>query len=140
MHQLFPLLFPEIGDKEARVIHITGPETGIPSGQYPVLEFYCVDVDCDCRQVYLRIMEHGEDGLSEDAEAEISFGWEPREFYIKWFDKQDYSVGDFKGPCLNILMKQGPYKKEWLKLVAHQLKTDNKYVKRLETHYRMVSK
>ena len=43
MHQSFSSMFPEVGDQETRVITILGPETGIPTGIYPILELYCVD-------------------------------------------------------------------------------------------------
>lgn len=136
MHQLFASMFPEVGDKETRVIHIIGPETGIPPGTYPILEFYCVDDNCDCRQVYLRVMKDGVSDI-DNCEADISFGWEPRSFYVKWFGKEDVSLDDFKGPSLNKLVKQGAYKAHWLKLIRNLLKTDKRYAKRLEAHYKM---
>ena len=140
MHQLFASLFPETGDRETKVIVINGPETGIPPGVYAILEYYCVDENCDCRQVYLRIVKKDTKDMENDFEAEISFGWESANYYIKWFGKTDDSLNDFKGPSLNILAKQGSAKKQWLKMISHLLKTDKKYVKRLESHYRMVKK
>lgn len=127
--------FASQAENETRVIHIIGPEYGVPAGSYPVLEYYCTDHDCDCLQVYLHVMNDA----TQACEAIVSFGWEPIAFYQQWnHGVIDEVIRDFKGPALCTMMPQGPFSLQWLKVIKHLLKSDKKYVKRLEMHYRLM--
>lgn len=134
-HQLFYDRFPQIAESETRSIIVFGPELAVPHGTYHIYEFYCTDDDCDCRQVYLHIMNDD----TQDCEAIISFGWEAIGFYQKWnHGLLDDMIRDFRGPALGTMMPQGPYAGKWLKYVKVWLKSDKKYVRRLERHYRLM--
>ncbi len=100
------------------------------------MEYFCVDPGCDCRQVYLYILNDG----SQAVEAVISFGWEPLPFYTAWNrGLLDDMLRDFKGPALAYTMHpQGIHAKLWLNYVKRWLKADKPDVKRLEKHYRMM--
>src|SRR5215211_978244 len=103
-HELFATRFSEMAEYETRVIHIIGPEHNIPRGKYPIFEYYCTDDDCDCRQVYLHVMNDA----TLECEAIISFGWEPITFYQQWnHGVLDDMIRDFKGPALGTMMPQG---------------------------------
>jgi hypothetical protein len=74
-------------------------------------------------------------------EADISYGWEPLSFYVKWNHGQDEPhLKDFKGPALTFLAQQGRHCEKWLKVVSETLATDQGYAKRLTRHYDMVKK
>lgn len=133
-HELFYNRFPQIAERETRTIIVSGPELGVPPGTYHVYEYYCTDDECDCRQVYLHIVNHA----TQQHEAVISYGWEPIDFYKNWnFGNLGDMLRDFKGPALGTMMRQGRYANEWLKYVSSWLKSDTDYVKRLERHYKL---
>jgi hypothetical protein len=135
MHECFYERFPQIAEKETRTIIVCGSELQVPPGSYSVYEYYCIDEDCDCRQVYLHIRNDG----TQEIEAVISFGWENVAFYKEWFTGASLQeVRDFKGPALGVLMPRGKFARQWLDYAKHWLKSDKAYVKRLERHYRMV--
>jgi hypothetical protein len=76
---------------------------------------------------------------TQACEAIVSFGWEPIAFYQQWnHGVIDEVIRDFKGPALCTMMPQGPFSLQWLKVIKHLLKSDKKYVKRLEMHYRLM--
>jgi len=56
----FHLLLPELAQKEVRCVH-TGPprpdpsSSALPADEYIYLEYYCEELDCDCRRVYLEV-------------------------------------------------------------------------------------
>ena len=81
MHTAFGNLFPEIAQKETRGITIVDEKiTGLPHGTYALLELYCTDLDCDCRNVYINVVNQAFDKHL----ATISYGWENLSFYKEW--------------------------------------------------------
>jgi len=53
----FHSLCPEVAQREVRCVLIgPGPEPGPPADEYPYVEFYCEDLTCDCRRVFLQMI------------------------------------------------------------------------------------
>ncbi|HNV00342.1 MAG TPA: hypothetical protein PKK20_10420 [Verrucomicrobiota bacterium] len=75
----FHSLFPELAMREVRCLHF-GPGSALPAGEYIYLEFYCEDLACDCRRMFLQVISPTEPGR---VFASINYGWEKESFYRK---------------------------------------------------------
>ena len=136
-HTAFRILFPEIAEKETRVINIISKKvTGLPLGVYAFMEYYCTDLDCDCRNVFIHVM-HLESG---NLFAIISYGWESIEFYKDWMYGEDneFVLNNFKGPALAAMQRQSQFANGWLEMFKEIIDTDKDYADRLERHYHLV--
>src|SRR5882724_5355072 len=112
-HTVFYHYFPEIADKETRVIIISDKsDTGLPKGEYAFIDLYCTDLDCDCRNVFIDVFNL----QSRESVATISYGWEPLEYYKDWMggEEDEYILKNFKGPDLVPLAKQSQFANRWL--------------------------
>ena len=81
----FHSLLPELAQREVRCVHLgaaTDPalESALPADEYVYLEFYCDDLHCDCRRVFLQVISKGQPGR---VFASIDYGWEKESFYRK---------------------------------------------------------
>ena len=80
----FHSLFSELAQREVRCVHLGPPPDsglpGLPADEYAYLEFYCAELDCDCRRVMLQVISKGQPGRIF---ATISYGWEKESFYRK---------------------------------------------------------
>jgi hypothetical protein len=136
-HKPFGELFPEIAGKETRVITVTDERvTRLPRGEYGLIELYCTDPDCDCRNVYIQVVQEDFPGPL----ATISFGWESLAYYKEWMGagSEDELLTDFKGPALAPGARQSQYARDWLGIFKDTIQTDKEYVNRLQRHYRLV--
>ena len=57
----FHSLFTELAQREVRCVHIgDGPDpaanVSLPADEYVYLEYYCDDLECDCRRVFLEVI------------------------------------------------------------------------------------
>ena len=122
--------FPELVNREFRHIFITN-DSVIPPGNYAFAEFYCPDIECDCRKVIIQI-------LTADpykAWAVIDYGWESEKYYKKWFGKSRMLYVPMSGDYLNPLFANNLIAKELLKIFKDTIKNDKIYANRLEAHY-----
>lgn len=66
----FHSLLPELAQREVRCLHLgdapgAPPGSGLPAGEYAYAEFYCKNLNCGCRRVFLqvvarhRVLSHG---------------------------------------------------------------------------------
>jgi len=115
----FYSVLPEIAEAETRRITIQGDDKSLPNGEYILLEFFCDDIDCDCRRVMISIF--CPEVAKKKMLATISFGWDNNELY------------------LDPLNSQSKYAPRLLKLVELILK-DQMYVERLKHHYELFKK
>lgn len=124
--------FPELAQRETRtLIAINDPQ--LPPGNYALHELYCDEPGCDCRRVFLNVFRE----QTGTFEAMIAYGWESREFYVKWMGDDDPLVLDsLLGPALNLTSQTTPLSNVLLDRVKTVLK-DRLYVERLKRHYRM---
>ncbi|WP_143709137.1 hypothetical protein [[Flexibacter] sp. ATCC 35208] len=135
MHTAFGNLFPEMAQKETRVITVVDQKiTGLPRGTYALLELYCTDLDCDCRNVYINVINQAFDAPL----ATISYGWEELAFYKEWMGGDDEMLAEFKGPALTTFATQSQFAQRWLEILTDILNTDVAYVNRLQQHYQLV--
>jgi hypothetical protein len=132
-HESFPDHFPEIAKHETRGISVPfDGMLGLPMGQYIFLEQYCTETDCDCRNVYIVILN----AASGDICATITYGWEPYEFYTKWMgDDAKEVIEMFKGPALPFWGKQSADSRHWLKIFTDMIESDAAYRETLIRHY-----
>jgi hypothetical protein len=132
-YQPFRELFPEIADKETRVLTaINDPD--LPPDNYILGEAYCNEPDCDCRRVFFNVISIEK----QKVVAVIAYGWESPAYYAKWFggNAPKDVLRDLKGPVLNKLSPQSklaPALLEDIKVVLQ----DKAYVERLKRHYQM---
>lgn len=81
----FHSLLPELAQREVRCVHLGAATDGasepaLPADEYAYLEFYCDDLKCDYRRVFLQVIAKGQPGK---VFASISYGWEKESFYRK---------------------------------------------------------
>ena len=135
-HTAFGQFFPDIANKETRVVTILDNKTiGLLPGSYAFIDLYCTDPDCDCRNVYIHVI-HKE---FPRPLATITYGWESLAFYKKWIgNDDDYILTQFRGPALAFGASQSQYADEWLSIFENILETDKEYANRLQRHYQLV--
>ncbi len=120
----FHLLFPEIEYKETRTSFVgSGWEKLLPGG-YGFVEMYCVEPDCDCRRVIIKVVRH----QPPDEVATINHAFDP----LKPGDSMPSQT------FLDPLHIQSPFASELLDLFLQMVKDDPAYEARIQRHYRMV--
>jgi hypothetical protein len=125
----FHACFPDVAEAETRTIYAMNVDT-VPRGQYGFIEFYCEELDCDCRRILFQVFEADRGKIV----ATIGWGWESAEFY----DKSGHDDGEeSKGPFLEPFGEQSEHAEAILQLCKDQLLTDQEYVERLKKHYWM---
>ena len=131
-YESFHERFREIAEKETRtLIAIDDPD--LPDGEYGLTEAYCNESDCDCRRVFLNVV----DWRTEQVLAVIAYGWENKKFYAKWFGDNDPDIiEELKGPALNSWSQQSKLAPALLQKVTYILK-DQRYLNRIKRHYEM---
>ena len=134
----FLVRFPAVGKCETRTVSVgPGPYLGLPPGDYTFLELYCDEPRCDCRRVFFAVMSPGRD----EPLATIAYGWESRDYYVRWMgDDEPLVTDELKGPALPLNSIQSPLAPALLKLFATTLLKDTEYVERIKRHYRMYRK
>jgi hypothetical protein len=134
----FHSLLPEVAQREVRCVHLgatteTTPEPALPADEYIYLEFYCEDLNCDCRRVFLQVIAKGQPGK---VFASIGYGWEKESFYRKrmpW--NPDEAKGTVQGE-LDPLNEQSEFAQDFLDLFQRVV-LDEPYRLRLRRHYRL---
>ena len=129
-------LFPKIGMKETRHIHIFKPIDDIPAGEYAIIDSFCTDKTCDCRRAFLHIHSVDSENLNPTPLATISYGWEDLRFYREWSPfMDDEMLLNFKGPALDSMQPQSPLANYFLQIVKDTLSNDKEYADRIKRHY-----
>jgi hypothetical protein len=131
-------LLPELAQREVRCVHLglapdAAAEPALPADEYVYLEFYCEDLNCDCRRVFLQVISKGQPGK---VFASISYGWEKESFYRKrmpW--DPDAARGTVRGE-LDPLNEQSEFAQDFLELFRRVV-LDEPYRLRLRRHYQV---
>jgi hypothetical protein len=128
--------FPELVDSEFRNIFILDNETHtpIPSGNYAFLELFCRDTNCDCRNAMIYVISHEPPKVW----ARLRYGWKSKKFYSKWFGGSDNELTqNFPGTYMDLYSPHNAISEKFLTLFTEIIQDDQRYAKRIETHYQM---
>lgn len=126
--------FPELVDTEFRNIFVmenSGHEH-IPPGNYAFLEFFCEDINCDCRKVIINIVSVDPVKLW----ARFDYVWESEEFYKKWYGGDDIFYMPMSGVTYDF-PENDLVQMEFVSTFKKIIKFDTHYAKRIEKHYSM---
>jgi hypothetical protein len=124
--------FLDIAARETRSIHVLAPGSGLPMGEYSLMEWFCDDPDCDCRRVLVQVVPAGH---PERVLATINYGWEPVEFYTRWMHGDKQAGREIAGGNLDPLHPKSEYAEKLLEIFRDIVATDPEYVERLARHY-----
>jgi hypothetical protein len=134
----FHSILPDLAQREMRCVQVGpapegGPDPGLPPDDYAFLEFYCEDLNCDCRRVFLQVIAKSQ---PDRVLANIGYGWENERFYrrkMPW--NPDEARGTVRGE-LDPLHEQSEFAENFLDLFKHVV-LDEPYRLRLRRHYRL---
>jgi hypothetical protein len=126
--------FPKIAAAQTRIITILDDKHELPKGEYGFLVSYCNDKKCDCRRAMISVVRP-EQKPGEQPLATLSYGWEPRAFYLKWSPSMKKEELDwFRGPAVEPFQPQSQYSEELL-FQFRILLQDPVYARRFVRHY-----
>ncbi|MEJ7678361.1 MAG: hypothetical protein WKG06_10980 [Segetibacter sp.] len=123
---------PAIAQMETRVIILPSSinEFGLPAGEYAFVESFCNE--CDCRRVFFNVINRD----FKEPVAVITWGWESKQFYIKWFGSNDEdAIKEMMGSSLSLMSKQSAISPKVLNLFNTLLLKNNDYTSRIKKHY-----
>jgi hypothetical protein len=132
----FHSLLPEIAQREVRCVHLQAvpgvtPCSSLSAGEYAFVEFYCEDLNCDCRRVFLQVIaRHRQDKIL----ASINCGWEKESFYRKRMPP-DAPRQIVRG-SLDPINRQSEHAEELLELFQRHV-LDEAYRLRLRRHHQL---
>jgi hypothetical protein len=113
----------------------------LPAGEYAFMEWFCDDLNCDCRRVLLEVIVRGQPGKSA---AHIAFGWEPRAFYEKWSVAPREFAREMARQTTEAALDPGtaqsPLAPHLLETFREMIASDPDYVARLKRHYNLFRK
>ena len=133
-YQLFHDYFPDLAERETRVIHVRPPSPfpNVPPDDYALLEMFCTDEGCDCRRVMWTVVAD----RKKSTVAVVAHGWGSARFYQKWYGANDADiVREMQGPVLNLASPQAPYAPAILHMLSRIVLTDQPYLQRVKRHY-----
>jgi hypothetical protein len=134
----FHSVLPEIAQREARCVHLQAvpgatPSSGLSAGEYAFLEFFCDDLDCDCRRVFLQVIaRHPQDKIL----ASINYGWEKESFYRKRMSWDPDAPRQIVRGSLDPMNQQSEHADELLELFQRHV-LDEVYRLRLRRHHQL---
>ena len=129
----FYVRYKDLAAKETRTITLPASYSGLPAGEYGLLENYCTDDSCDCRKVMINVVNAKS---PREFLATIGYGWESAEFYTEWIGG-DKALGKMMvGAYLEPGGIQTKHAQQFLELFKAVALTDD-YVEQLKKHYRM---
>ena len=132
-YSLFHSRFPEIAERETRTVTLLDhSDFDLPAAHYYFLEMFCDEPGCDCRRVFFSVVS----SLQNDILAVIAWGWEDRDFYMKWMgDSDPHTISSLIGPALNLASPQSKHAPALLNLFREVLLNDSAYIERVRRHY-----
>jgi len=134
----FHSVLPEIAQREVRCVHLQAvpgvtPSSGLSAGEYAFVEFYCEDLNCDCRRVFLQVIaRHRQDKIL----ASINYGWEKESFYRKRMSYDPDAPRQIVRGSLDPINQQSEHAEELLELFQRHV-LDEVYRLRLRRHHQL---
>ena len=134
----FHSILPDLAQREVRCIHLSNvpgitPQTSLPPDEYAYIEFYCPDLDCDCRRVFIQVVaRHRQDHVL----ASINYGWEKESFYRKRLPFDPEAPRQIVRGSLDPLNEQSEHAAQFLELFRRFV-LDEPYRLRLRRHYQL---
>ena len=134
----FHAVLPEIAEREVRCVLVqsaagAAPGSGLPSGEYAFVEFYCEDLHCDCRRVFIEVIaRHCPDTIL----ASINYGWETESFYRQRMSWDADAPREVVAGALDPINAQSELSRELLDLFRRHV-LDEPYRQRLRRHYEL---
>ncbi|TWU00798.1 hypothetical protein [Stieleria varia] len=128
--------FPDLRSTEMRVLFFVDPDNMRPPDrlhdqQFLIQEFYCVDPECDCQRVVLKVIELKDpQNPTFDELATINYSWDPDDVMGKML-----GMGN---PFLDPLHYQAEDAEQLLDLVHETCLSDPVFIERLQRHRRML--
>ena len=132
----FHKYFHDLANAETRsIIVYNNNEFGVPPDEYGFMELFCEEPGCDYRRTMLMVISR----KNKMPIAIINYGWENRKFYEKWFGEKDKPeiIDELKGPIIDPVSSQSKYGANILAMFISIVLKDEKYVERLQHHYRL---
>jgi len=134
----FHSVLPEIAQSEVRCVHVRSvsdapPTAGLSAGQYAFVEFYCEDLNCDCRRVFIQVVPgHARDTVL----ASINCGWEEESFYRERMPYDPKAPREIVQGALDPINTQSAHSQELLEMFQRHV-LDEAYRARLRRHHRL---
>ena len=110
----FDCVCPDVASSEQLSCTVSTPTFRVPLGRYVLREFYCTELDCDCRRVLIQFFR-SDNGLRPQVLASVNFGWETPRFYRKW-SKDPEMWREMAGASLESFSEQDPNAESFLAL------------------------
>lgn len=118
---------------------ITTRNKGLPNGTYAFVPYYCDVASCDCREVWVQVVqtEMTDDGHAKtigESLAFINYGWESPEFYA---NDQKALIGKTYFPGIHLDADRSPseYAGAFLELFINTLEQNDEFRFSLEEQY-----
>ena len=134
----FHSILPAIAQREVRCVHLgvvpgATPRSGLSAGEYAFVEFYCEDLECDCRRAFLQVIaRHCQDKIL----ASINCGWEKELFYRKRMPWDPDAPRQIVRGSLDPINQQSEHAEELLELFQRHV-LDEAYRLRLRRHHQL---
>ena len=134
----FHSVLPEVAQREVRYVLLGTPApgsdlSGLPADQYASLEYYCEELNCDCRRVFLQVIAKDQPGK---VFASISYGWEKESFYRKRMSWDPDAPREIVRGSLDPINQQSEHAEALLELFQRHV-LDQAYRLRLRRHHQL---
>jgi hypothetical protein len=133
--EAFDQICPDIAGPERMECVVSTPDYRVPMGRYVLREFYCTELNCDCRRVLVQFFL-SENGISPQILASVNYGWEPPAYYRKW-SKVPGLWREMARPTLEAFSEQGPDAEAFLALFKNAAKQPQ-FANGFRRHYALV--
>jgi hypothetical protein len=100
-------------------------------GIYDLVDFYCLDADCDCRKVFVFVMDS-----SQKQVATIAYGWEDAKFYRALGTDREVAQALSSKGCLVPMVGQSKHAQYFLKGFSCMVR-DQELIDRFKNRYHL---
>ena len=131
MLSLYAVL-PDVAQREIRSITMLEEVDGCPAGSYHFTEFYCEDLNCDCNNVIIKVLQTRPFDARDPGKEVATFNYHMCESKTSYWN----SMADgLDNPFLDPLHRQAPYADAVMEMWLTYCQSDPDYLDRLERHH-----